>query len=208
MNECYICTDTSLPLLQNVCMCKSKFVHPKCQERLVTTLEKNGECGVCKSKYKNITIRTNRRLNYQFVGLRLLGAFLYASIFTLTSLMLIQVHMIETMKPAIWCFKPHSRMNDGMEETCVDFNVIVFGTTIGMAILCGMCIFSCVIGILLIHRNIRHFPRYVETRCVHVDASSYCTQSPDSAFLRGECTQTLVIPDREPSDSVDTLGHI
>ena len=75
MNECYICADSTPPLISDVCMCKNRFVHPECQKKLVDTLETRGECSVCKTAYKNVHVQVTRRLSCQYVAIRFLNTF-------------------------------------------------------------------------------------------------------------------------------------
>ena len=192
MNECYICTDVFPPLISDVCMCKNRFVHLECQKKLVATLEKEGKCGVCKVHYRNVTITVDRHLSCQFASIQVLNAFLHISIIALASLVLLQMNMITNMEPSIWCFRKSDnfRMSTQATKECVNLNIDILRSTIGMVVLGGMCIFSCVVGIALIRHNMRLFPRYIESRCIHVGASSdCCTRAPDSASLDAECTR-------------------
>ena len=53
-NTCFVCLESTHPLLENICNCTLK-VHPKCQMQLLKkTSTHKTQCAVCRTTYKNI----------------------------------------------------------------------------------------------------------------------------------------------------------
>ncbi len=60
MTECFVCLGSDGLLLRNICACKSSAIHQECQRKLVKS-KKDPTCGVCKTRYQNVTISSRKQ---------------------------------------------------------------------------------------------------------------------------------------------------
>ncbi len=56
---CYICLDNSGNLLENICECKTLYVHKRCLFKFIDINKGKNKCTICKKKYK---IKNNQYL--------------------------------------------------------------------------------------------------------------------------------------------------
>lgn len=73
-NNCFICFESE-NLVKMECACVERFVHEKC---ILKWLEnKDNECGVCKTNYKNVVLKHNpKKIKYGLmIAIYLLFAF-------------------------------------------------------------------------------------------------------------------------------------
>ena len=217
MNECYICTDSTPPLLHDVCACKNRHVHPECQKRLIVTLERSARCAVCKTQYKNAVIAVDRRLNWQFVlivtvnicsvWLSFMGIAFFLFRLRNEQDALSQMCVNRTMSQAFDFFIETTPALRNL--TCTDFLLVGDIRLKFDIVLCAFSFLVTLAFFVVTRYNKRHFPRFIETRRVHVDASyDCCTRSLDSASPDEGCTQTLETPRKEPSSCGDTPGFV
>lgn len=60
---CYVCTEETTPLMNGICMCVDRYIHPECQDKLIARISKDGYCSVCKTLYKNVKVTKYKRIN-------------------------------------------------------------------------------------------------------------------------------------------------
>lgn len=59
MNACYVCYESSPPLLRDICDCRTALIHPQCQQRLLDE-DFGTHCKICAAEYRNIQLETMR----------------------------------------------------------------------------------------------------------------------------------------------------
>ena len=66
--ECFVCLESTEPLLTGICACTERAVHLKCQQKMLRTSPRKQEgvqafttCPVCKVAYTNVTITMYHR---------------------------------------------------------------------------------------------------------------------------------------------------
>ena len=98
---CFVCEeDTDDALLHDVCQCTSRSIHLECQRKLVALTPSHAKCcAVCKASYRNVRIKTSRRLS------RRLGAwcvpFIALSFGCMLSISLFQLYVAITRRSRI-----------------------------------------------------------------------------------------------------------
>ena len=66
--ECFVCLSGEGKLLTGICACRTLAIHKDCQQKLVRSKE-NAVCGVCKTRYRNVTVVSKKRLRPRIVAM-------------------------------------------------------------------------------------------------------------------------------------------
>jgi hypothetical protein len=53
--ECFVCLQNEAPLIGNICKCKTRALHPRCQKILIQQMH-TIKCSVCCTPYSNVNI--------------------------------------------------------------------------------------------------------------------------------------------------------
>lgn len=87
--SCYICMESTPPLIQSPCVCRTMYMHPACQMRMVQH-SGNPSCSVCATPFTNVqrehvqTGEISRCLIGHLIVLTIAFAFLCAQLSTMT----------------------------------------------------------------------------------------------------------------------------
>lgn len=65
--ECFVCLGGNGKLLTGICACRTLAIHKTCQQKLVRS-KASAVCGVCKTRYRNVTTTSKRRLRPRVVS--------------------------------------------------------------------------------------------------------------------------------------------
>ena len=66
--ECFVCLSSKGPLLTDVCLCRTLALHKECQQQLLRS-KADAFCGVCKTRYRNVTVTSKQRLRPRIVAM-------------------------------------------------------------------------------------------------------------------------------------------
>lgn len=76
MAECYICCETEPAPWRSACLCRDRFLHKECLEKLLQT-QTSRTCPACASPFQNVVETTKRHYTFTckspFVGMWLLA---------------------------------------------------------------------------------------------------------------------------------------
>ena len=66
--ECFVCLSGEGTLLTGICACRTLVVHKECQQKLLRS-KASTVCGVCKARYRNVSITSRQRLRPRVVSM-------------------------------------------------------------------------------------------------------------------------------------------
>lgn len=203
--ECYVCADSTAPLLTGLCRCTERHIHAECQRRLVETLERDGRCSVCRQAYNNIDVRHTRNLNRQRVGLRCLTGIFVGSgcMSTVIATQHIFVYFNLTARADLDASACWPICVNSTNSSCVPGdNFSAAGVCIGMRIMldrlleaglfvCLIMSSLCLFAGLYFQQLSRRLPKYHDRREIHF-SSSDASDTPGlaSVSLDEACAQS------------------
>lgn len=66
--ECFVCLSGEGKLLTGICACRTLAIHKACQQKLLRS-KADAFCGVCKTRYRNVTVESKRQLRPRIVAM-------------------------------------------------------------------------------------------------------------------------------------------
>ena len=66
--ECFVCLSGEGTLLTGICACRTLAIHKSCQQKLLRS-KADAFCGVCKTRYRNVTITSKQKLRPRIVAM-------------------------------------------------------------------------------------------------------------------------------------------
>ena len=207
MAECYVCAGSDPPILHGLCACTDRFIHARCQKRLIETIEFDARCSVCKTRYRNTHVTLRRRVNVRYyLGHLAMGALFSSAILFIAVLARYIAHVLRAMPrqvclfdvvrggdgpspPPLYFFSQNSE-NMAMYR-CVQIRYAAISALLVFACISSFVVVACATTVGLIRRTLRtELPEHV-TPEVHYAAVCGDILAPDAACPGEACTEIL-----------------
>lgn len=175
--ECYICAESDARVRSDLCACVGRGLHLDCQRRLLATVEHDGACTVCRTRYRNL--RVSHHLSCTSVGVHV-GIFVCYLLLTLgLTLSFRAATVLQTMPVGSVC------MCEGCEEPlCVTTRRLKQVTMLFVVLTNTTSSICTVQALLTLRRLLALRPLWIEVLRVDDDD---CTRWPASACPREAC---------------------
>lgn len=183
--ECYVCCESGTDDLRaGLCECTDRWLHLRCQKKLLVTTSQDGRCTVCKASFRNVKCVVDRRLNvWWLVGQMGLGA-MYCGM--ILSVVLLGMHLRNNTGAGEACFwaRKHAVHNytlDVIHHVCSESAVAVLLGNMSVLMLMIFCLTLSTLGVILIRRVLLRQPRVRRSRYWRTVDDASCTRAPESA---------------------------
>ena len=186
--ECYVCTGGG-NVLTNVCLCTDRYIHEECQRKLISTIERDGKCSVCKQKYSNVSVQAQVFINKHHICLRI-GEGLVGGCIVISSFLIgLQMITLTKIRPFSICYSINTTTS-GL-DSCLDTTSLAYGAISLTILFLFIIICVCFYAHTMIVRKCRSIPLFLEEVRIRVYRASSNNLALAPSSLDVACEQTL-----------------
>lgn len=173
--ECYVCCERDGDDLRNgLCDCTDRRLHIRCQRKLLATTSQDGNCTVCKARFRNAMCVVERRLNRRWVCAQSVVGASYVGLLLCFIVFVAHARTAFDQRPirdACVVYLRNLSWHHDITETCDIIRTLVLFGNVSQIVWIALCAAPCAIALILTRRYLRASALHctIETRRWHLD---------------------------------------